>query len=100
MSERQFGYRVLLPESQWSGLCPTFSNLIWASGCPMPDTYMNGRPVYFGDAYLDGVDSHFENACWADTLEDLDDGELHQLDDENGDYLVEQTIEEHGYFRK
>ncbi len=71
-----------------------------AIGCPMPDTYLNDRPVYFGDVHFNGVDSYFESACYADTLEDLDTNELDQLGTECADYLVEGSIEKFGYFRK
>lgn len=71
-----------------------------ADGCPMPDCYLRERPVYLGDAELRGVDSYFLDACYADTLEDLDDDELDQLTEEQQDRLVTMNIEKYGWFRK
>lgn len=71
-----------------------------ASGCPMPDCYLNNRPIYLGDAELCGVDSFFLDACFADTMEDLDDDELDQLTEEQQDRLVTMNIEKYGWFRK
>lgn len=70
----------------------------WADGCPMPDTYFKGRPVYFGDLHLDGVDSYFESASYADTDEDLDDDELNELTEREGDYIVTENCEHFGFF--
>jgi len=67
----------------------------WAEGCPMPDTYLNGRPVYFGDVYHQGdaEDSYFAEAHYADTDEALSENELEQLTEENSGYLYEQWFE-------
>lgn len=67
-------------------------------GCPMPDTYLNNRPVYFGDVYLKGCDSYFENAHYADDDTELDENDLYELDQQCADYLVECCIEKFGYF--
>lgn len=69
-----------------------------AEGCPMPDGYYCDRPVYFGDVCLAGCDSYFEDACYADTLEDLDDNELYELTELYADYLCEKNLEHFGYW--
>lgn len=92
-----FSYFVLDTESTMPVLC---LKSVTVEGCPMPDTYLNGRPVYFSDAHFDGVDSYFESASYADTDEDLDENELDQLGTECVDHLVVGSIEKHGYFKK
>ena len=71
-----------------------------AEGCPMPDCYLRGRPVYLGDAELNGVDSYFLDACYADSMEDLDDNELDEITDQEQDRLVTMNIEKYGWFKK
>lgn len=71
-----------------------------AVGCPIPDGYLNKRPVYFGDRHLDGCDSFFESAHYADTDVALDENELDQLTGDYADYLVEACLEHFGYFKK
>ena len=66
----------------------------------MPDTYLHGRPVYYGQTHLAGSDSHFESAYWVDTGIDLDDNELDELGEQEADYLVTQNLEHFGYFMK
>lgn len=65
---------------------------------PMPDGYLDGRPVYFGDTELDGVDSYFLNATWADTDVSLSDDELNDLTDRYTEYLQEKSAEHYGYW--
>ncbi len=67
---------------------------------PKPDTIFKGRPVYFGDIQLSGVDSYFESAYWSDTGEDLTDTELDELAEHCADYLVKENIERFGYYQK
>lgn len=73
---------------------------VMAEGCPMPDGYLKGRPVYFGDVVCAGVDSYFESAHYADTDEELSDDELNELTDQEADYIVQQNFERLGYFQK
>jgi hypothetical protein len=65
-------------------------------GCPMPDSYLNGRPVYFGDISYDSYDScdsYFESASYCDTDQDLDDEELDALTAQCADYIDAQWFE-------
>lgn len=71
---------------------------VWVDGCPMPDTYFKGRPVYFGNLCLRGCDSYFESATYADDDTELDDDELYQLANDNADYICEQNMEHFGYW--
>lgn len=100
MIQRTFRYRELKPKNEWSHGIPTLTDAIEAEGCYLPDTYLNGRPVYFGGIHLDGVDSYFIDACFADSLEDLTEEELFQLDSQCGDYIVEKNLEHFGFFKK
>jgi hypothetical protein len=70
---------------------------VWVEACPMPDDYLDGRPVYFGDIDYAGVDSGFESACYADTDEELDGDELYRLTENNADYICTQVMEKYGY---
>jgi hypothetical protein len=70
----------------------------YVEGCPMPDTYLNGRPVYFGGMEFDGVDSYISDACYADTLQDLDDHDILELNEQEKDYICEQILEHYGYW--
>lgn len=73
-----------------------------AEGCPMPDTYINGRPVYVEGWEGKGVDSFFTKAYWADTDEELNEDELDQLTDDSWgqDYLIQQNLEKFSYYQK
>jgi len=66
-----------------------------AEGCPMPDAYLDGRPVYYGDICHgeDASDSYFQEAFFADTDEPLNENELQRLTDDNAPYLDEQWFE-------
>lgn len=71
-----------------------------ATGCPMPNTYLNGRPVYFGDVCLDGTDSFFESATWSDTDLALNDDDLDKLGQVCADHLINLNLNRYGYFKK
>lgn len=66
-----------------------------AEGCPIPCCYLNNRPVYFGNVAHQGDadESYFLDACYADTLEDLNEDELETLTEEHREYLAEQWFE-------
>jgi hypothetical protein len=51
-------------------------------GCPMPDCYFKGRPVYVGDICYgsDVSDTYLESAAYADTDEPVDDDDLYELE--------------------
>jgi hypothetical protein len=103
MTAPQFHYYVEIQEDeQWRLGNHRIKTLrsVTAEGCPMPDAYLNGRPVYFGDIDYRGVDSFMHGCCYADTLEDLDDNEHEELQEQCADYLCTQVSEHYGYYPK
>lgn len=65
-----------------------------------PDIMLNKRGVYVEDMFLDGVDSYIIRASWEDTGEELTDEELDDLEMKAQDFLAEQSMEKHGFYRK
>lgn len=54
----------------------------WAEGCPMPDCYLDGRPVYLGEvdhSSSEPYESYVTSACYADTDEECSDEACERL---------------------
>lgn len=95
----RFYYNVISEPPSATCLIPCYISVA-AEGCPLPDAYLNGRPVYFGDIDYRGVDSFMHGCTYADTDEELSDNEHDELMDQCADYLCEQVQEHYGYYPK
>ena len=90
MGAPKFNYWVCVRNSP----IPSYESR-WAEGCPMPDCYLRGRPVYLGDADYgsEAEDSYYTSAWWADTDEELTDDDLDALTNEHADRLAASWFE-------
>ena len=76
--------------------CPDEGAFVYRSvkahGCPMPDTYLNGRPVYFGDEERSTTgEPYLSSAYYCDTDDDLNDIDLDALNDQEEERLLERA---------
>lgn len=94
MVKSTFSYMVKVSENPVS----TYKS-VQVEGSPIPDTYMDNRPVYIGNIHLDSVDSFIETASWADSDKDLSDDELYRLTQQEQDLIVTRHCEELGWFK-
>lgn len=65
-------------------------------------TTFNNREVEIDRCYIKGVDSYVETAWYLDTGKELSDDELCELTDQSDvqDYLIQENIEQRGWFEK
>jgi hypothetical protein len=82
-----------------SGVIPMLRSRM-VEGCPLPDTYLHGRPVYIEDIEYVGIDSFILNAVYADTSEDVDLDDLELVQEAALGWFWDRVAEHYGYFPK
>lgn len=67
----------------------------WAEGCPMPDCYLKGRPVYIGDVYhgSDPEDTYIDSATYADDDSEVDSDDLYEIEQSLAERLHSEWYE-------